>query len=154
MKVLLLLVLIGACASAAEFPISYDPRPEPGLPPKSEEWIHQKPTTNAPSTLSAVLGDSVHLIRIRYFRDCWKTPKDAESYLSGLLKDQKNKVESGPVWAQGVGVPHLECFIIYKNGRRGSLLLWDWVGCVQDVDGRWWFITFGDYFKANHPEKR
>ena len=154
MKSILLLALVGTFAAVAEFPISYDPRPEPGGLPPSSEWQQQKPVTNAPATLAAALGDSVLSITIRYYRDCWKTPEDARKYLAGLLRDQKNEVKIAPVWAQPVMWPHLECFIQYKNGFRGKLLLWDWVGCVQDAERRWWFVTFPDYFKANHPEKR
>jgi hypothetical protein len=152
--IVILLSVWASCAFAEDVKYFYDPRPDWGIPREAtgpNTW-HKAPPH---STISSILGDSLQEVKIRYYRECWKTEKDAEAYLSGLLKSQNNHVEGGVFWDQAVLVPHIECTLVFKPGAaRGKLLLWDWVGCFQDEHGTWWFVAFPEYFRANHPEAK
>jgi len=157
MKSILLALMIAAVMAcrwlgAADYEVVYDPKPDRGLPFEAgEEKIFQ--ITNAPASLPALLGSNVYSVKLRYFRECWKTPAEAQGFLNGLLTNQNHTLYSYIPWAQLVEEPYLECSVNYRNGYRGRLLLWDWVGCVQGIDSRWWFLTFSEDSKTNGPTR-
>lgn len=156
MKTILVLLLLYSSALGEEPKFIYDPRPDWGLPAEARAADLSTKGRKAPpnATISSILTNSVMSITMRYYGDLWKNPQEAQGYLRRLLSDQKNHVESSVFWDQGEGVPDIECTLGFKNGSRGKLLLWDWVGCFQDEDGNWCFVAFQDYFRANRPHPK
>jgi hypothetical protein len=168
MKAALLLLVLSAMTHAQQPRIIFDNRPESGLPREIEvELIGRlrelgklpkavpppaESDRGRPGPLTALFGDTVQTIAVRYFSDKWSGKKQVSDYLSGLLADGRTEAYTYQVWSQGVGEPEIECLLHFKKGEQGRLLLWGNVGCLRDNANRWWFVVFSDYYHGKHPD--
>lgn len=151
MASIFVLLLLASSAIADEIKFIHDPRPDSGFP---KEAVQQSRSShgapNMEGSLPTLLSNAVFEVKIRYYSDRWKTPKEVETYLSNLLKDPKTQVYSQPIWAQGFMVPDIECTIMYRVGEGnaarysdGKLLVWDVAACIQSPDGKWRWVSLG-----------
>jgi hypothetical protein len=140
--------------------ILFDNRPEAGIP--QEARLQER--TNAASsgtkgTLSAFLGDSVKVLRVRYFnKQSWTNENQVREYLAALVTNKFTELYTGQVWSELVGIPEIECLVDFRKNYfggkpyyEGRLLLWHTEACFRDENGRWWFVNIFDHFHRHHP---
>ena len=153
MKTALLLFVLAAAVYAAEPSIVFDTQPyhpESGMP--DEARLQQKVDPKGHGTLAKLLGDSVQSVKVRYYSKKWADPKQVSDYLAGLLSVDSTETYTFQIWSQGVDEPEIECALIFKDQKKGRLLIWGTVACVRDSAGKWWFVSIFDYFHAKHPQ--
>ena len=142
-----------------EIKTTFDEKPESGVPIAAQ--LQNRERLIKPLLWGDVFAGKFESASIRYFdSETWKTKKQVRQYLIGFLKREDIQVSSSVPWAQGVGVPEIECSIRFKDEYRtssdkkfkyGKLLIWNAVACFRDANGIWHFLTNGDYFHLHHP---
>ena len=158
--VVCLATLVLSSASIDEMKITFDKKPDAGIPVEAQ-LQNNKPLPK-PLLWGEVFAGKFKSANIRYFdAETWKTQKEVKQYLTGYLEREDTQVFSHAPWAQGVGVPEIECSIEFTDDYRkstdgkfryGKLLIWNTVACFRDADGTWHFLTNGDYFHLHHPD--
>lgn len=145
--------------AAEEITTTFDAKPESGIPVSAQ--LQNSERLTKPLLWGDVFAGKIESVSIRYFdSETWKTKKQVRQYLIGFLKREDIQIFSSAPWAQGVGVPEIECSIKFKdeyrnsfdkNFKYGKLLIWNTVACFRDANGTWCFLTNGDYFHLHHP---
>ena len=145
MKWAVLLLCAVSTSMAADILVVVTNLPQPGLPFEiSHKPPEDRPKIDGPRT--NWLTSAVQ-INVRYIGSSWTNASDVKSFISGLAKFDGVHISTGPTWAQYEGLPHIEGVIIYQTGVQGRFILWDWMGCFQDSEHRWWCMTFQNYWK-------
>ena len=152
--------LILSSVSLDDMTTTFDEKPEPGIPIAAQ--LQNNKRLAKPLLWGDVFAGKFESANIRYFdAETWETEKQVKQYLIEYLECEDTRVHSQPPWAQGVGVPEIECSIRFKDDYRkstdrkfryGKLLIWKTVACFRDANGTWHFLTNGDYFHLHHPE--
>jgi hypothetical protein len=151
--------LLLSFAPPDEITANFEDKPDSGIPVAAQLQKNEK--LAIPLLWGDVFTGKFESVNIRYFdAETWKTQKQVKQYLLGFLKRDDIRVFSHVPWAQGVGVPEIECSIEFKDDYRkstdrkfryGKLLIWNTVACFRDANGTWHFLTNGDYFHLHHP---
>lgn len=155
-----LATLILSAVSFDEMKITFDKKPDAGIPVAAQ--LQNNERLPKPLLWGEVFAGKFKSANIRYFDpNTWKTKKQVKQYLTGFLKREDIQIFSRVPWAQGVGVPEIECSIEFTDDYRkstdgkfkyGKLLIWKTVACFRDANGTWHFLTNGDYFHLHHPD--
>ena len=145
--------------STDEITTTFDEKPDSGIPIGAQ--LQNRERLTKPLLWGDVFAGKFESVSIRYFdSETWKTKKQVRQYLIGFLKREDIQIHSNVPWAQGVGVPEIECSLKFKDEYRkssdekfkyGKLLIWNTVACFRDANGTWHFLTNGDYFHLHHP---
>lgn len=138
--------LLSPASYVSALEITFQNKPEIGLPREA----HNQKCADAHSigSLDNTVADSVSHIRIRYFSKTWKDEQQVRLFIKALLADERTAVYCYPAWAHILLEPSIEGVVYYKNFRRGTLLLWDFVGCLKNDQGQWLFVLFPKDLKA------
>ncbi len=153
-------------AFGGELSIVFDNRPEFGIPLEAENQgrVVTNLIVGVDRKLSNLVGDSIQIVRIRYFStNSWASETQARDYIAGLLTDKLASCSNAQTWSETVGVPQIECLIDFTDSYRsklqlehkryyeGKLLVWNTEACFRDATGKWWFVNIFDYFHSRHP---
>ena len=148
----LCIFLVAVYLIAAEPKFLFENRPESGIPPDAERQQENATAEQKQTTLRG-LTEGLDSVRVRYYSAEWTSDEQVKTYLRGLLADPTIEAQSRQMWSQVVLEPEIECQLTFNKIAHGRLLLWKSVGCIQD-GGRWWFISFGDYYRQYHPKAK
>jgi hypothetical protein len=152
--------LISSSFSFQEMKTTFDEKPESGIPIAAQLQNNERLTK--PLLWGDVFAGKFESASIRYFDvETWETKSQVKQYLMEYLKCEDTQIFSCVPWAQGVGVPEIECSIRFKDDYRkstdrkfryGKLHIWKTVACFRDADGVWHFLTNAEHFRLHHPQ--
>ena len=153
-------VLVMSFPASGKVKVTFDEKPDFGIPVAAQlqDFKH-----GDAKLWGELFADKIESASIRYFdADIWKSEEQVGKYLQGFLKRKDMKVFNYPFWAQGVGIPEIECTVKFNDEYRksserkfkyGKILIWNTVACFRDANGIWHFLSNGKHFYLHHPKR-
>jgi hypothetical protein len=152
-RLFLIFLFLAHTSIALAFEITFENKPEFGLPDDAREQDCQD-VMSLGSLNKIIQKDSITSIKIRYFDDISMDKKQVERLIDGLFEENRTQVYCYPAWANLLMEPTIEGVVYYRNFKKGAILIWDFQACIKNSNGQWLFILFQRDIKEQIVKKR